>query len=381
FYSIGIFKNTFLAPARLDLEHDTECHRLLELRSSGPRGGDGVRGTRGCSPGRAGAGRPPRRHGRGVRGRTGGSSCRRGRAQPRGCQGPAERVRPAARGGGRGAGRAGGRAGREAGVSCLATGANRKLGLDPLLGQWLRGASAELPPSAAGTRRSRLARSGHCAPAAGAYGHPHRAGAAHHRRRATTATPLHAASGSIAGRTERAADPSPPRCRMIWKFALSVLLMAALVRLTETRKNRPAGAIPSPYKDSSSNNSERRQQLNKEVLASSQEALVVTERKYLKSDWCKTQPLRQTVSEEGCISRTIINRFCYGQCNSFYIPRHVKKEEESFQSCAFCKPHKVTSSTVQLECPELDPPFRLKKIQKVKQCRCMSVNLNNSGKL
>uniref|UniRef100_A0A8C4VAM3 Gremlin 2, DAN family BMP antagonist n=1 Tax=Falco tinnunculus TaxID=100819 RepID=A0A8C4VAM3_FALTI len=151
---------------------------------------------------------------------------------------------------------------------------------------------------------------------------------------------------------------------MIWKFALSVFLMAALVRVTDTRKNRPAGAIPSPYKDSSSNHSERRQQLNKEVLASSQEALVVTERKYLKSDWCKTQPLRQTVSEEGCISRTIINRFCYGQCNSFYIPRHVKKEEESFQSCAFCKPHKVTSSTVQLECPELDPPFRLKKIQK-----------------
>ncbi|KAM6433381.1 gremlin-2 [Rhynochetos jubatus] len=169
--------------------------------------------------------------------------------------------------------------------------------------------------------------------------------------------------------------------RMIWKLALSVFLMAALVRLTDTRKNRPAGAIPSPYKDSSSNHSERRQQLNKEVLASSQEALVVTERKYLKSDWCKTQPLRQTVSEEGCISRTIINRFCYGQCNSFYIPRHVKKEEESFQSCAFCKPHKVTSSTVQLECPELDPPFRLKKIQKVKQCRCMSVNLNNAGKL
>ncbi|NXQ63592.1 GREM2 protein, partial [Anthoscopus minutus] len=169
---------------------------------------------------------------------------------------------------------------------------------------------------------------------------------------------------------------------MVWKFALCVFLMAAaLVRVTEARKNRPAGAIPSPYKSSSSNHSERRQQLNKEVLASSQEALVVTERKYLKSDWCKTQPLRQTVSEEGCISRTIINRFCYGQCNSFYIPRHVKKEEESFQSCAFCKPHKVTSSTVQLECPELDPPFRLKKIQKVKQCRCMSVNLNSSGKL
>ncbi|CAM2111444.1 unnamed protein product [Caretta caretta] len=169
-------------------------------------------------------------------------------------------------------------------------------------------------------------------------------------------------------------------CRMLWKLALSVFLVAALVKVTDTRKNRPAGAIPSPYKDSTSNNSERRQHLNKEVLASSQEALVVTERKYLKSDWCKTQPLRQTVSEEGCISRTIINRFCYGQCNSFYIPRHVKKDEESFQSCAFCKPQKVTSFTVELECPELDPPFRLKKIQKVKQCRCMSVNLSNSDK-
>ncbi|XP_019383157.1 PREDICTED: gremlin-2 [Crocodylus porosus] len=165
---------------------------------------------------------------------------------------------------------------------------------------------------------------------------------------------------------------------MIWKLVFSIFLVAAFIRVTETRKNRPAGAIPSPYKDSSTNNSERRQHLNKEVLASSQEALVVTERKYLKSDWCKTQPLRQTVSEEGCISRTIINRFCYGQCNSFYIPRHVKKEEESFQSCAFCKPQKVTSFTVELECPDMDPPFRLKKIQKVKQCRCMSVNLNSS---
>ncbi|XP_006942709.1 gremlin-2 isoform X1 [Prionailurus viverrinus] len=167
---------------------------------------------------------------------------------------------------------------------------------------------------------------------------------------------------------------------MFWKLSLSLCLVAVLVKVAEARKNRPAGAIPSPYKDGSSNHSERWQHQIKEVLASSQEALVVTERKYLKSDWCKTQPLRQTVSEEGCRSRTILNRFCYGQCNSFYIPRHVRKEEESFQSCAFCKPQRVTSVLVELECPGLDPPFRLKKIQKVKQCRCMSVNLSDSDK-
>ncbi|XP_004473201.1 gremlin-2 isoform X2 [Dasypus novemcinctus] len=179
---------------------------------------------------------------------------------------------------------------------------------------------------------------------------------------------------------EAAGNKDATQARMFWKLSLSLCLVAVLVKVAEARKNRPAGAIPSPYKDGNGNNSVRWQHQMKEVLASSQEALVVTERKYLKSDWCKTQPLRQTVGEEGCRSRTVLNRFCYGQCNSFYIPRHVRKDEESFQSCAFCKPQRVTSVLVELECPGLDPPFRLKKIQKVKQCRCMSVSLSASDK-
>ncbi|XP_005999005.1 gremlin-2b [Latimeria chalumnae] len=166
---------------------------------------------------------------------------------------------------------------------------------------------------------------------------------------------------------------------MYQKLVFSLLLVGVVLEATDARKNRPPGAIPSPYKDNT-NNSDRQPHKKQEVLASSQEALVVTERKYLKSDWCKTQPLRQTVSEEGCHSRTVINRFCYGQCNSFYIPRHVKKDQESFQSCAFCKPQKFTTLTVRLDCPDLDPPFRLKKIQKVKQCRCISVHVSDSSK-
>lgn len=163
---------------------------------------------------------------------------------------------------------------------------------------------------------------------------------------------------------------------MFWKLSFSFFLLAVLVKVAEARKNRPAGAIPSPYKDGSSNNSERWQHQIKEVLASSQEALVVTERKYLKSDWCKTQPLRQTVSEEGCRSRTILNRFCYGQCNSFYIPRHIRKEEGSFQSCSFCKPKKFTTMMVTLNCPELQPPTKKKRVTRVKQCRCISIDLD-----
>ncbi|CAH1261397.1 GREM2 [Branchiostoma lanceolatum] len=131
--------------------------------------------------------------------------------------------------------------------------------------------------------------------------------------------------------------------------------------------------IPDPDKDMP--NESDQQVDEREILKSSRRALVVTERKYLKQDWCKTQPLRQTVRAKGCLSRTVINRFCYGQCNSFYIPKHVRKDAESFQSCAFCKPHRYSMISVTLRCPDLTPNFKRKRIQRVKKCKCMSVIL------
>lgn len=116
------------------------------------------------------------------------------------------------RGGGREA------AGGQAGVSGAATGANRKLEPEPLLGQCLRRASAELP-SLPGPAKP-LALYTHRSPPLSAYGRLQPARASHHRhhhqqqqQQATTATQLHHALGSIAGRRERAADPSPPPCR------------------------------------------------------------------------------------------------------------------------------------------------------------------------
>ncbi|CAB1413972.1 unnamed protein product [Pleuronectes platessa] len=111
-----------------------------------------------------------------------------------------------------------------------------------------------------------------------------------------------------------------------------------------------------------------------EVLESSQEALHVTERRYLRLDWCKTQPLKQTIREEGCLSRTIINRFCYGQCNSFYIPRHVYQDGIAFESCSACKPKTFSTVTYTLFCPGLTPSTRKKRVQRVKQCRCTTID-------
>ncbi|XP_037926692.1 uncharacterized protein LOC119661421 [Hermetia illucens] len=129
------------------------------------------------------------------------------------------------------------------------------------------------------------------------------------------------------------------------------------------------------------------------ILKSSKNALYVTRKEYLKKDWCKTEPLIQRIRETGCITRTIINRFCYGQCNSFYIPKSPKRkrptggrqsttslpeefEDEdltgaAFRSCGFCRPKKFTWMTVTLKCPSMVPQLRKKRVQRIKQCKCM----------
>ncbi|XP_078462513.1 gremlin-1-like [Lampetra planeri] len=115
----------------------------------------------------------------------------------------------------------------------------------------------------------------------------------------------------------------------------------------------------------------------RQVLASSHEALFVTERRYLRRDWCKSQPLRQTVRERGCVPRTVINRFCYGQCNSFYIPRRATADDDSFRACAACRPQRFSSLTVELSCPGLEPPLRRVRLSRVKHCRCVSVRVHD----
>lgn len=134
------------------------------------------------------------------------------------------------------------------------------------------------------------------------------------------------------------------------------------------------------------------------ILKSSKNALYITRKEYLKKDWCKTEPLIQRIREPGCLTRTFINRFCYGQCNSFYIPKSPKRKRNNsqtisryieqdhfededltpaaFRSCGFCKPKKFTWITVTLRCPSLVPQLRKKRVQRIKQCRCMAEPLD-----
>ncbi|GBP45151.1 Gremlin-2 [Eumeta japonica] len=120
----------------------------------------------------------------------------------------------------------------------------------------------------------------------------------------------------------------------------------------------------------------------RKMLKSSRNALLVTRKEYLKEDWCKTERLVQKVREPGCLTATVVNKFCYGQCNSFYIPRGPRRRDSderppaAFKSCSFCRPKKVTWVTVTLRCPGQSPPYRRKRLQKVSQCKCLPAGVN-----
>jgi hypothetical protein len=136
------------------------------------------------------------------------------------------------------------------------------------------------------------------------------------------------------------------------------------------------------------------------LQTSPKDALIVTKRRFLRKDWCQSQPLIQRIGQDQCLSTTVLNRFCYGQCNSFFIPKNQLKDDEvtdqqvargqgdqaagavlggagiaatakAFRSCAVCQPKKTSWVTVTLKCPSLVPNIRRRRVLIINQCRCM----------
>ncbi|XP_051900208.1 gremlin-1-like isoform X1 [Pristis pectinata] len=156
---------------------------------------------------------------------------------------------------------------------------------------------------------------------------------------------------------------------MFYSILVLFIISGLLCGEETTGRGGTRGAFPSPGKGWSGRKKDK-----EDVLDSNQAALIVMDRHYVRRDWCKSHPLIQTLKEDGCISRTVINRFCYGQCNSFYIPSH-EYGGEPFRSCSFCKPKKFNTVTVTFNCPSLHPPSKRRRIQLVKECRCISIDL------
>lgn len=117
----------------------------------------------------------------------------------------------------------------------------------------------------------------------------------------------------------------------------------------------------------------RPSKVQEDGLKSEDEADVfIMKKSDLRNDWCKTRPFKQTIQVNGCLPLEVMNNFCYGQCNSLYIPSH-ESSEPLFQSCTSCLPQRTFTKTVTLRCPSLPVKFRKHKYTYSKKCRCSSV--------
>ena len=85
-------------------------------------------------------------------------------------------------------------------------------------------------------------------------------------------------------------------------------------------------------------------------------------------DWCLVKKFNHTVKHRKCFSKTIENNFCYGQCNSMYVP---STEKNPLGICSKCRADRYTYETVTLRCPfAKKKKTRSFRVQKVKSCTC-----------
>ncbi|KRX63744.1 Gremlin-2 [Trichinella sp. T9] len=127
-------------------------------------------------------------------------------------------------------------------------------------------------------------------------------------------------------------------------------------------------------KKSRQRSKQQQQQQQQQLYPNKRQAYIIASRDVIRTDYCRTIAFKQRIRIEGCLSKTVINSFCYGQCNSFYIPRlHGVRLMASFKSCSVCQPSQITSITVTLHCPGRLGSVHRRKYLKVKQCACMAV--------
>lgn len=66
--------------------------------------------------------------------------------------------------------------------------------------------------------------------------------------------------------------------------------------------------------------------------------------------FCKAVPFSQLVNVTGCTPIYITNHYCYGACNSFYIPSDNHTKFPPFTSVQGCIPKRVSMRVVKLTC-------------------------------
>lgn len=83
---------------------------------------------------------------------------------------------------------------------------------------------------------------------------------------------------------------------------------------------------------------------------------------------CLAKPFNQTITRDNCIPKTIKNNFCYGQCNSLYIPEVT---DIPMATCFTCQPSQTVQEQVSLQCVVNNRlQRRLITVEKILSCQC-----------
>ncbi|XP_069508984.1 DAN domain family member 5 [Ambystoma mexicanum] len=81
---------------------------------------------------------------------------------------------------------------------------------------------------------------------------------------------------------------------------------------------------------------------------------------------CKAIPFTQTLSRDGCAPVKIQNRFCFGQCSSFYVPG---PRTGAVRPCSGCAPSRIRKIRVALQCgKQVAAPEE--EVMVVEECQC-----------
>lgn len=104
-----------------------------------------------------------------------------------------------------------------------------------------------------------------------------------------------------------------------------------------------------------------------------------------KSEWvkdnktqsCHNGPYKEAILRPGCKPRFIKNRFCYGQCNSYYVPQIIS----NFRICNACVPVQWHFKEIRLKCLINNEWLHQRhNITIVKKCKCQEVSCDKKKK-
>lgn len=86
-----------------------------------------------------------------------------------------------------------------------------------------------------------------------------------------------------------------------------------------------------------------------------------------KRSCCRTQKYSQVIKRDGCEPLTVMNKMCFGQCVSVWVPG-------LFSSFPVCKPSRSSWKTVILTCGKNRDRKKRVRIEKVRRCSCMEID-------